>query len=654
MTVKIKKILISLLVAATFLTAITGLFSLSAFVNADGYTCPIPEGCYLESDYEVLDVTPTELNSTTTNVKLSVGSAKAARFKFTNETSNIWSIDIAMFASGNAYKTNANEGSFYISIPNTTDKNISLSLASGSAGAISGYKLMPYDCPDFLTINTKNVGYDIEVGAPEVYNADGSKVGTLVYMEVEGVRLVEYFYENTSLPFAGDDFYIIENLVSGTHGTSITAFDQAAVDIGSANLTFDNTEYDFSGNPVTPVPFVTAIVEKDGVSYGTIVDSKYFDIVYENNDKPGSATAKLIFKGKYSGTTSANFNIAHAEDASSAVITLSKTIVTAKADKTPITPAIVSVHVGGKPLSTDYFDVVYENNVEPGTAKVILTFKNGYFGKATALFRINPILSKNHSLDANPTVLDLASVYGGEQKKIELTTSDEPDVTAGARFDMSGADVVRFKMTANANTWNTYFALFCSDRYYKGEQGNFHYSVPKNSSRQVSLSIVSGNNSAFKTFNTDLPEEYDFSSGVTTVNVEVGAIKVYFTEDDQTSYVGRMFYLELDGVRVSEYVYFNDTLKFADGNFFIGGNTDKIVIEEFDLGGQSQQLEANEPMGVIGAINSSISGQSGNGGQSVTPTKNYQSIITVLTVIIALVGSVLIVKNNKRKNQNRL
>ena len=219
---------------------------------------------------------------------------------------------------------------------------------------------------------------------------------------------------------------------------------------------------------------------------------------------------------------------------------------------------------------------------------------------------------------------------------------------------MSGADVVRFKMTANANTWNTYFALFCSDRYYKGEQGHFHYSVPRNSSRQVSLSIASGNNSAFKTFNTDLPEEYDFSSGVTTVNVEVGAIKVYFTEDDQTSYVGRMFYLELDGVRVSEYVYFNDTLKFADGNFFIGGNTDKIVIEEFDLGGQSQPLEPNEPMGVIGAINSSISGQGGNGGQSVTPTKDYQSIITVLTVIIALVGSVLIVQNNKRKNQNRL
>ena len=308
MTKRTKTIaLFSVVVAFLFcaIMGLSGLFTPTTKVSAE-YASPIPEGCYLESDYEVLDVTPTELNSTTTRVLQSVGNAKAARFKFTNLSSSIWSVEIAMFASGSAYKTNANEGSFYISIPRSASYDIALSIASGSSGAISGYSAMPYDCPDFLTINTKNVGYDIEVGAPEVYNADGSKAGTLIYLEVEGVRLVEYFYANMSLPFAGDDFYIIENLSSGSHGTSITAFDQAAVDASSATVTFAESSYDCTSAPATPVPVVT-LVDADG--NGRVVEPKYYTISYANNDKAGTATATVTFNGKYSGTASAEFTV---------------------------------------------------------------------------------------------------------------------------------------------------------------------------------------------------------------------------------------------------------------------------------------------------------------------------------------------------------
>ena len=51
-------------------------------------------------------------------------------------------------------------------------------------------------------------------------------------------------------------------------------------------------------------------------------------------------------------------------------------------------PSLVKVYDGDKEISPDNYDVTYENNVEPGKATVIITFKNNYIGELTTSFNI--------------------------------------------------------------------------------------------------------------------------------------------------------------------------------------------------------------------------------------------------------------------------
>ena len=229
---------------------------------------------------------------------------------------------------------------------------------------------------------------------------------------------------------------------------------------------------------------------------------------------------------------------------------------------------------------------------------------------------------------------------------------------------MNDAEVIRFKMTADKNTWAQYFGLHCGNTYYKGLENkgvaNFvlgrHTNAEQNNKLRLNIGAGKGvdTNIALSTMYTkDNNGGLDIANanGV-SVNVEVGSVKVFYNEDGEQNYVGRLFYIEFDGVRVMEYVYFNDSLAFEGGNFFIGGNTEKIVIEKFDLeetnsqnGGFTSNESVNNPV-----FNGNVGGFSG--AQVVTTNKNTKNYVLIVLSIVAILSvvTVISVKAIKRKD----
>ena len=149
----------------------------------------------------------------------------------------------------------------------------------------------------------------------------------------------------------------------------------------------------------------SALEPKLQVSYGNrqLVENVDYTVRYSNNVEVGTATATITGKGNYSSTKSATFTIEKKPDGSSGGTGSGSST---EQTKTPISSATVSgvakqsytgkaltpkptVKVGSTTLreGTDY-TLSYQNNVNAGTANVIITGRGNYTGSTTKTFTI--------------------------------------------------------------------------------------------------------------------------------------------------------------------------------------------------------------------------------------------------------------------------
>ena len=101
--------------------------------------------------------------------------------------------------------------------------------------------------------------------------------------------------------------------------------------------------------------------------------------------------------------------------AAAAAVTLEyDTVVWSGEEKKPS----VTVTLGGETIDPSNYDVAYENNTAVGTGKVTVTFKNGYYGSATATFTITKIQENKTEEDVSLTLEDATfekmKVLGGD------------------------------------------------------------------------------------------------------------------------------------------------------------------------------------------------------------------------------------------------
>lgn len=648
MSIKLKKILIVLFSAFAFAFLALGLICTNSTpVKAEiNYVNPLPKGAYVE-EYTVLDVakeygtngTLTYTTSGDNGKCFELKGAKAYRMNFTQNKSP-WSLRLSIF--------NDNQGFLR---PNNSSAYVDL--RDGLLDVLPNEKVhnVNWQFPD--GVNYKSGTNTYEFGGPRVFNTNGGYIGRLFYLEINGFRVLEYFFNSADSSILNNDYFWIHDVLSGSAGTSTITITSPAVQDLTNKVTAEFSE-ELVAIDGKAVPKVIVYSQKThgGVTYTQIIESKYYDVEYvEDGSDVGVAT--ITFKDKYSGSLISQYKAANIEivDANGAVVTLNQTVFTKDPDGKPITPYVIAVEKNGKAIAQENYTVSYENNVNTGTGKVIVTFKNFYEGKAFALFKINPVLSKYHYVDANPIIMDISDKYA-DGNSIEITENQaNSDVTVGQYFDMAGADVVRFKMTAQKNAWNNYFALFvdkATQTYYKGKAGLCYYSLPK-LGRQLELQVRNVTSVVAK-YLTDRPTDFDIGADAgVCINVEVGALKIFHSKDDVTTYSGRLFYIEFDGKRASEYILLNPDINFSGGDFFIGGNTTQITIDKFDLGNNTPVANG---MGVnLGGLNIGNNTMNNTANVNNAQPSNFVLLLVALgclTVIVAFVATVIVVR--KRKN----
>ena len=117
-----------------------------------------------------------------------------------------------------------------------------------------------------------------------------------------------------------------------------------------------------------------------------LITENDYTVAYENNKNAGVATVKITGKGNFKGEITRTFNITPAKitDADFVVDT-AMVKYTGKA----ITKAITTK------LPADAYTVVYKNNVNVGTAKIVITGKGNYEGVVEKTFTITVPSVKN-------------------------------------------------------------------------------------------------------------------------------------------------------------------------------------------------------------------------------------------------------------------
>ena len=142
-----------------------------------------------------------------------------------------------------------------------------------------------------------------------------------------------------------------------------------------------NTEMYYTGGEVTP----PLAISDEGVQLQNGVD---YDVTYENNVNVGTATAIVTFKGNYTGTRTANFNIVARSLTNNDVVFMSidnQTFTGAEIKPEP------TITYGDVTLVKDRdYTLSYADNINVGTGKITVSFIGNYEGSAETTFEIVP------------------------------------------------------------------------------------------------------------------------------------------------------------------------------------------------------------------------------------------------------------------------
>jgi len=176
----------------------------------------------------------------------------------------------------------------------------------------------------------------------------------------------------------------------------------------TANMVQPIASRPYTGSAIEPT--VTVNVGKKTLTAGTD-----YTVTYKDNTNVGTAKVIVTGKGNYTGSVETKFNIT----AKALTANMVQPIASQPYTGSAIEPT-VTVNVGKKTLTagTDY-TVIYKDNTNVGTAKVIVTGKGNYTGSVEAKFNITA-----KALTASMVRDIAAQTYTGSPIVPELTVKD--------------------------------------------------------------------------------------------------------------------------------------------------------------------------------------------------------------------------------------
>lgn len=132
----------------------------------------------------------------------------------------------------------------------------------------------------------------------------------------------------------------------------------------------------YTGSAIKPVPAVK-------VGGRTLKNGTDFTVSYKNNTEPGTATLKVTGKGNYSGSVSKTFRIT-ARAINDVEVTVPDTVFTG----VQVRPDVVVSYGNYQFINNSDYTLSFKDNVNIGTASVVVTGKNHLSGSRTVTFPI--------------------------------------------------------------------------------------------------------------------------------------------------------------------------------------------------------------------------------------------------------------------------
>lgn len=271
------------------------------------------------------------------------------------------------------------------------NENIDLSIFYND---VAGWETIP----DAININTIKATLEYESTEYSGY----AKFPSLYY---EGLRIgIDYDLQYTDNINVGEAKIIATGIPPLYTGTNYFTFKILPKDINDLSIYLSEKEYTYDNTKKEPeisIPYLTE-------------DTDY-TVEYKDNINAGTATVTIIGKGNYTGTKKLSFKINP----------LSIDIMPCYIEKynyrytgEPIAPDVVLSELE---FGVDY-EVEYKDNIEIGTATIIVTAKGNYSGSKTLSFTI----SKNDIRDFGITIDEkIIYIYDGLEKE-PIVYIDEP------------------------------------------------------------------------------------------------------------------------------------------------------------------------------------------------------------------------------------
>ena len=185
----------------------------------------------------------------------------------------------------------------------------------------------------------------------------------------------------------------------------------------------------YTGSVIKPVPAVK-------VGGRTLKNGTDFTVSYKNNTEPGTATLKVTGKGNYSGSVSKTFKIT-ARAINDVEVTVPDTVFTGE----QVRPDVVVSYGSYQFIINSDYTLSFKDNVNIGTASVVVTGKNHLSGSRTVTFPIEKADISSTEIAVKDATFTGSAVKSGVDVKLGNVTLKE-----GTHYTLS------YKNNVNAGT----------------------------------------------------------------------------------------------------------------------------------------------------------------------------------------------------------
>lgn len=185
----------------------------------------------------------------------------------------------------------------------------------------------------------------------------------------------------------------------------------------------------YTGSVIKPVPAVK-------VGGRTLKSGTDFTVSYKNNTEPGTATLKVTGKGNYSGSVSKTFKIT-ARAINDVEVTVPDTVFTGE----QVRPDVVVSYGSYQFINNSDYTLSFKDNVNIGTASVVVTGKNHLSGSRTVTFPIEKADISSTEIAVKDATFTGSAVKSGVDVKLGNVTLKE-----GTHYTLS------YKNNVNAGT----------------------------------------------------------------------------------------------------------------------------------------------------------------------------------------------------------